>query len=103
MILLNNLIELYPRFVIKVTELFTNEFTLEKLKIKFKSKISGNRDLNNYLIEELNLDYSVDSITATDIEFLAESPSHKHRNFLSPIGAIYLLERTLTFLEALSS
>lgn len=69
---LENLIELYPRFVIKVTELFTNEFTLEKLKIKFKSKISGNRDLNNYLIEELNLDYSVDSITATDIEFLAD-------------------------------
>lgn len=66
------LIELCPRFVIKVTELLTNEFTLEKFKIRYKSKISGNREMNKYLIEKLNLDYNVDSITSTDIEFLAD-------------------------------
>lgn len=69
---LETLIELYPRFVIKCTELLTNEFSLDKLKSRYKSRISSDRELNKYLIDKLNMDYKTDSITSQDIEFLAD-------------------------------
>lgn len=69
---LETLIELYHRFVIKCTELLTNEFSLDKLKSRYKSRISSYRELNKYLIDKLNIDYRTDSITSQDIEFLAD-------------------------------
>lgn len=69
---LEDLIELYPRFVIKCTELLTNDFSLDKLKSRYKSRISSDKELNKYLIKKLNMDYKTDSITSKDIEFLAD-------------------------------